>query len=124
MPKRKKKSLVCGEPVKSQAITPLPPDPTYDVTKFLSWLKKLGAMWKLNECKKKWESEGLNIESVIRTLRPYLCIYRYKGEKVVRLVNTVWADQWMSRYNLEIPHHRQWKKLEKIISDTEKERKV
>lgn len=81
-------------------------------------------MRKLNDCKIKCDSLGLNIESVIKTLHPYLCIYRYKGEKVVRLENTVWACQWMSYYNLEIPHHRHWKTLEKMISDTEKKTKV
>ncbi|MBU4373727.1 MAG: D-lyxose/D-mannose family sugar isomerase [Euryarchaeota archaeon] len=124
MPKRKKKSLICGEPVKSQAITLLPPNPTFHVTEFIQWLKKRGAIRKLKECKKKWESEGLNIESIVEELKPYLCIARFRGEKVVKLENKPWADQLMSRHNLEVPHHSHWKKLEKIISDTETKTKV
>ncbi len=114
----------CVEPVKSQNISPKAPDPTYEVTMFLSWLKKRGAVRKLNECKKKWENEGLNIEIIIKLLNPYLCKYTYKSEVVVKLEDKVWADQWMSHYCLEVPHHRQKKALEKIISDTEKKTKV
>lgn len=124
MPNTKKVSCICGVPTKNQTITPAPPDPTYEATEFLSWLKKRGAMRKLNECKKKWESEGLNIESIIKALSPCLCVYIYKSEKVVRLENKVWADQWMSHYNLEVPHHRHQKRLEKIISETESKTKV
>jgi len=124
MPKIKKVSQNCGVPVKSQTISPKAPDPTYEVTKFLSWLKKRGAVRKLNECKKKWENEGLNIESIIKLLSPYLCKYTYKSEAVVNLEDKVWADQWMSHYNLEVPHHRHKKAIEKIISDTEKKTKV
>lgn len=117
-------SSICGLPAKSQTNTPIPPDPTFKVTEFLQWLKKRGAIRKLSDCVEKWEIEGLNIESVIKTLQPYLCIYRYKGEKVVKLENKPWADQWMSHYNLEVPHHRHMKEMEKMISVTEKERKV
>jgi len=67
----------------------------------------------LSECNKKWELEGLNIESIIKELGPqYLGIYRYRGEKVVKLENKVWADQWMSYYDLEVPHHRHKKRME------------
>lgn len=125
MPKRKKKSLICSEPVKSQVITPLPPpNPTFHVTEFIQWLKKRSGVRTLKECKKKWESEGLNIETIVKDLNPYMCVYRRKGEKVVKLENMPWADQCMSNHNLEVPHHSQWKRLEKIISDTERKTKV
>lgn len=124
MPKRKKKSFICEGPVESRAITTLPPNPTFHVTEFIQWLKKRGAVRRLKECKKKWESEGLNIETIVEELNPYLCVYRYKGEKVIKLENKPWADQLMSRCNLEVPHHSQWKKLEKMISDTERKTKV
>lgn len=81
-------------------------------------------MRKFNECKKKWESQGLNIESIIKAFNPYLCMYIYKSEKVVRLENKVWADQWMSHHNLEVPHHRHRKRLEKIFSESESKTKV
>lgn len=122
---RKKKATICRAPIKeNQAITPLPPDPTFQVTEFLSWLKKRGAIRKLNECKIKWESEGLDIERIIRELNPHICIYRYKSEKVVKLENKPWADQWMMHYNLEVPHHGQTKEMEKIFSVTETKTKV
>ncbi len=124
MPNKKKVSHTCGVPAKSQVMTPTPPDPSYKVTEFLSWLKKRGAIRKLNECKKKWENEGLNIESITKELNPFICIYTYKGEKVVSLENKVWADQWMSHHNLEVPHHRHNKRLEKIFSVTENKTKV
>ncbi len=124
MPDTKEVSCTGGLPAKTPIATPPLPDPTYEVTKFLSWLRKLGGMRSFNQCKKKCESLGLDIDSVIRTLNPHLCAYRYKGEKVVRLENTVWACQWAIYYNLEIPHHRHWKRLEKIISDTERKKKV
>lgn len=117
-------SSICGLPDKNQTNTPIPSDPTFKVTEFLQWLKKRGAIRRLSECVKKWEVEGLNIESVIKTLQPCICIYRYNGEKVVKLENKPWADQWMSYYNLEVPHHRHMKKIEKMISDTEKQTKV
>ncbi|HPH34336.1 MAG TPA: hypothetical protein PLU94_02480 [Methanoregulaceae archaeon] len=33
------------------------------------------------------------------------------GQKVISLNDLPWADQWMIYYNLEIPHHSQWKLL-------------
>ncbi len=124
MPSKKTVSPICRVPAKNQTSAPVPPDPTFQVTEFLQWLKKRGAMRKLSECVEKWEIEGLNIETIIKTLQPYLCIYRYKGEKVVKLENKPWADQWMSYYNLEVPHHRHMKGIEKMISVTEKKTKI
>lgn len=124
MPNINEVSQNCVVPYKSQSISPIAPDPTYEVTKFLAWLKKRGAVRKLNECKNKWENEGLDIENIIKLLSPCLCKYRYKSDVVVKLENKVWADQWMSHYDLEVPHHRHKKALEKIISDTEKKTKV
>lgn len=33
------------------------------------------------------------------------------GQKVISLNDLPWADQWMIYYDLEIPHHGQWKRL-------------
>jgi hypothetical protein len=38
---------------KTQTVVPNPPDSTYPVAKFLSWLIKCGSIRKLSECKKK-----------------------------------------------------------------------
>jgi len=104
---------------------PDPPDPTYPVAKFLSWLIKRGSIRRLSECKKKWGAEGLDIESIVKELSPqYIGTYRYKGEKIVKLEDQVWASQWISYYDLEVPHHRHKKRLEKIFSVTESKTKV
>jgi hypothetical protein len=122
----KMKESSCGVINKNQSNTPAPPDPTFSVTRFLSWLLKRGAVVDLNECKRKWGSEGLDIEDIIKKLSPkYLRLYRSRGgEKVVKLENQAWASQWMSYYDLEVPHHRQKKRLEKIFSVTESKTKV
>lgn len=102
-----------------------PPDPTFLVARFLGWLIKRGGIQELSFCKKKWENEGLDIEKIIKDLSPqYLCIYRSRGKKVVKLENKPWATQWMTHYSCEIPHHRHEKELEKIVSVTENETKV
>ncbi|MCK4734334.1 MAG: hypothetical protein KAT65_17905 [Methanophagales archaeon] len=99
----------------NQSDTPSPPQPTYDVVRFLSWLKKRGAIHDLKKCVKKWEREGINIEKSIKNLGvSFIKIYRRSGgEKVVFLENKVWADQWMVYYDLEIPHHKQMQKTQK-----------
>ncbi len=125
MTKKIKKSS-CDAIEKVQSNVPAPPDPTFLVTRFLSWLLKRGAVVNLIDCKRKWESEGVDIEDIIKKLSPrYLRLYRSRGgEKVVKLENQAWASQWMSYYDLEVPHHRQKKKLDKIVSVTESKRKV
>lgn len=103
-----------------------PPDPSYPVARFLSWLIKRGAIIELSKCKRKWEPEGLDIETVIKKLSPNcLRLYRSRGgDKIVKLENQAWASQWISYYDLEVPHHRHKKKLEKIFSVTESKTKV
>lgn len=42
----------------------------------------------------------------------YIRLYRTgRGDKVIKLEKLVWADQWMTYYDLEVPHHRHWTKL-------------
>lgn len=82
------------------------PDPSYRVAEFLSWLKKRGGYVYLDECKKKWEREGLEIERIVKDLNPHLGLYRSRGKKVVVLENKPWATQWVLYYNLDLPHHR------------------
>jgi len=33
----------------------------------------------------------------------------------MKLEKLVWADQWMTYYDLEVPHHRHWTELKKQI---------
>lgn len=79
----------------------------------------------MTACKKKWEREGLDIENVIKEFSPnYLRLYISRGEKIVRLENKAWASQWISHYDLEVPHHRHKKRLGKLFSVTENRTKV
>ena len=99
----------------NQSDTPSPPEPSYDIVRFLGWLKKRGVIRDLKECEKKWEHEGINIERSIKKLGiNFIRIYRRSGgEKVVVLENKVWADQWRSYYDLEVPHHKQMQRTQK-----------
>ena len=104
---------------------PNPPDPSYPVARFLSWLLKRGGYRNLNDCKNKWGREGLDIEHIIKDFSPnYIRLYVSRGEKIVKLENKPWASQWISYYDLEVPHHRHKKSLEKIFSVTENRTKV
>lgn len=116
-----------NESLQNNTITKIitPPDPGYEAIRFLSWLKKRGGVKKLSLCIRKWQGEGLDINNIIRTLgNSFIRIYIKRGEKVVVLINSVWANQWMRHYHTEIPHHRHSLPLERIISITEKKRKV
>ncbi|AKB25559.1 hypothetical protein MSMTP_2090 [Methanosarcina sp. MTP4] len=96
----------------SESTEPFPPTPSYQTTEFIAWLKKRGAIRKLSECMRKWESEGLDIEYTVNSLSPeIIAIYRSRGEKVVFLKNKVWADRWMIFHDLEVPHHKHKKKI-------------
>jgi hypothetical protein len=100
----------------------LQPDPGYKSARFLGWLKKRGAVRRLSECIGKWADEGLDVERPVKRLLPEnIGIYRSRGcEKVVWLRNLVWADRWMARYDLEVPHHGKPLRTEKKGSETEK----
>ena len=82
----------------NQSNTPSPPKPAYDIARFISWLKKRGAIRDLRECVKKWKREGINIEESIKNLGiGFIRIYRSSGGgKVVRLMALAWADQWLA----------------------------
>lgn len=44
----------------------------------------------------------------------YIRLYRASGgDKVMKLEKLVWADQWMTYYDLEVPHHRHRTELKK-----------
>jgi hypothetical protein len=95
------------EPSVPPALQPEPPDLGHQVVRFLAWLKKRGAVKSLAHCKKKWKD--LEVEATAKRLEPArIAVYASsRGDKVVVLKDTVWADRWMIYYGEEIPHHGQ-----------------
>lgn len=89
------------------ALQPEPPDPGHQLVRFLAWLKKRGAVKSLAHCKKKWKD--LDVEGISKRLGPArMAVYASsRGDKVLVLEDTVWADQWMVHYGEEVPHHGQ-----------------
>lgn len=93
--------------------TPEEPDPEEGGTIFLGWLKKRGGMRKVQDCQRKCRENGFGAKEFVDSMGPeYIRLYRTSGgDKVIRLENLVWADQWMTYYDLKLPHHRHWTKL-------------
>lgn len=108
-------------------IMPSPPDPGYDFADFLAYLMKRGNVVSLKECERDW-SDSFDVESEVKRIgkerseyvRDILakpgknpCLYiAGKGDmKAVILTDRSWADQWARHYGVNLPHHRQWKKL-------------
>ena len=94
-----------------------PPQPLVqspNMARFLSWLMKRRGMCNLKICERKWEREGIDIESCIRELdRSVITIGTSRGEKVVQLEDWAWATQWVRHHNqLLPPHHRQMQRLQ------------
>jgi hypothetical protein len=103
------------------AIRPRTPEPSLICVHFLSWLKKRGATVSLRDCVVKW-GKRFDIEETIKTLGPAIIILARTsgGEKVIRLMDKPWADQWMIYYRMEVPHHRQTKNLFTITGNRRK----
>lgn len=91
------------------------PDPEEKGAIFLGWLKNRGGMRKVQDCQRKCRENGFGAKEFVDSMGPeYIRLYRATGgDKVIRLENFVWADQWMTHYDLEVPHHRHWTKLKK-----------
>lgn len=77
---------------------------------------------KLSQCNKKWKKEGINIEDEIRRIGTDLIrVYRTRGgEKVVKLEDLPWADQWLVYYDAEVPHHGESVKTKRKFLETER----
>jgi hypothetical protein len=92
---------------------PKDPDPGYDGCRFLQWIKKRGNTRSFRECNLKAQEIGFDTRSFVKRMHPELISIRKSsdGQKVISLNDLSWADQWMCWYNLEIPHHSQWKRL-------------
>ena len=106
---------------------PMPaPEPGRGPAGFLAWLKKRGSEQDLSFCVKVWARRGVQIEEEVRRWGiPNIRICRTgRGDKVVLLVNKVWADRWLIHYGTELPHHAQFKRTERKCSETENKANV
>ncbi|MDD3069966.1 MAG: hypothetical protein PHX88_02065 [Methanoculleus horonobensis] len=94
---------------------PMPegPDPEERGATFLGWLKKRGGMRTVQDCQRKCRENGFEAKYFVDSMgSDYIRLYRAGGgDKVIKLEKPVWADQWMTYYDLEVPHHRHWTKL-------------
>jgi hypothetical protein len=102
---------------------PPEPDPGKDFAEILAWLMKLNGTAKLSKCKEKWEKhleQEIPVEDFIERLEQRDCfvvIIPRKGgriqKKYVMLTEKgwTWAAKWTHYYNVDIPHHRHFKKL-------------
>jgi hypothetical protein len=83
------------------------PDPGFDATRFVAWLKKRGRVRALEDCERKCGQLGLDLDHLLRMLEPdYLCRFRTsRGGKVVMIMDLPWADKCMEHYGIEVPHH-------------------
>jgi len=94
--------------------TPASPKTTELEARFLAWLKKRGGVQDLEMCQRKWSPMGLDVESSIKNKgTSVIRIGMLRGEKVVVLLDKSWAAQWVSYYEVDIPHHRQMQSLQK-----------
>lgn len=86
------------------------PDPEHEGAVFLAWLKKRGGMRSEKDCKRKCQENGFTAKEFINKVgEDHIRLYRRSGGgKVIKLMNKVWADQWMIYYGKEVPHHRHW----------------
>jgi hypothetical protein len=98
------------------------PDPGQKIICLIGWLKKRGGVRKVSQCNEKLKQEGINIEDEIERIgTDFIRIYRTSGgEKVVRLENMPWADQWLLHYGMEVPHHSQFEKTKSKFLETER----
>ncbi|MCQ1537854.1 hypothetical protein FTO68_02480 [Methanocalculus taiwanensis] len=89
------------------------PDPGLAGAIFPGWLKKRGAIRRISDCERKCEKNGFTAKAFIKSMG----VERIRigemgnGRKVIKLVDTPWADRWMTYYDVEVPHHRHWKKI-------------
>lgn len=92
---------------------PKGPDPSFEGAVFLGWLKKRGGVRKAKDCERKCQENGFTAKDFIKQVgeEKVLIGLTGNGNKVIKLVDTIWADQWMTYYDLEVPHHRHWKPL-------------
>ncbi len=77
---------------------------------FPGWLKKRGALRKAKDCERKCQENGFTAKEFIKRVgvENIRIAQTGNGNKVIKVVNLVWADQWMTYYDVEVPHHRHW----------------
>jgi len=69
----------------------------------------------MNECRLKAREYGFDAYSFVKEMGvEVIAAGRTRdGKKAIYLVDLPWADRWMTWYDLEVPHHRHWKKWKK-----------
>jgi hypothetical protein len=82
------------------------PDPGFDGASFPGWLKKRGAMRRLQECEQRCPEFGFTAKNFIKMIEvEKIQIPRTgNGNKVLKLVDKVWADRRMCFYVPEEQH--------------------
>jgi len=86
------------------------PDPGLNGAIFLGWLKKRGAIRKIKDCELKCKENGFTAKEFIKLMGDERIRIGEtgNGNKVIKLMDKPWADQWMTYYDVEVPHHRHW----------------
>ena len=77
------------------------------MARLLAWQKKRGGAVPLKEVQRKW-SRTLNVDMILQEFGPTKIVLERSrgGERVIRVVDLSWADQWAVSYHVEFPHHR------------------
>lgn len=84
------------------------PDPGRVGAIFLGWLKRNGGAKHLTTCERKMRHLGLDLgPSVSEWGQERISVVPGRGDKVVWLKDTRWADLWASLHDVEVPHHSQ-----------------
>ena len=90
-------------------------DPGFEGCIFIQWMKKRGGIRRSGECRLKARECGFDADWFVKEMgMEFIATGRTgDGKKVIYLVDLPWADRWMIFYDLEVPHHRHWKKWKK-----------
>ncbi len=75
---------------------------------FLGWLKRNGGAKHLTTCERKLRHLELDVDVTVHSWDPdKIVIVPSRGDRVVWLKDTEWADAWAKKHDVEIPHHAQ-----------------
>lgn len=89
-----------------------PPDPGKDLARLFGWMKKLGLIRNLNECKRKWKQLGHDpdgLEDIVKSMgKDRIRKGKTKdGEWAYMIVDRAWADDRACFHQVEQKHHGQ-----------------
>jgi hypothetical protein len=84
----------------------VPPDPgSLENARFIGWLKRQGCGKSLAICRRKADQIKADLDAMLMLDHDKIRVVTARGEKMVHLADPVWADQWCSSYDVEVPHH-------------------